>query len=241
MNEQMRDWEAEATKDGWNPDFEGEGAKTAQEYVETGEKIAGIATKKARKLEAELDEVKASVATMKDQFIEQTKRTVERERSERAKEVASLESRLAEAINNGDGEDYIRLGKQLEEVKASPVASDGAAINAKWAEKNTWYAADPVLRRYADSVAADLDNSGFHGSQQEFMDKVAEVTKKDMAHKFENPKRKETITGEEEFTQEEAGDNNYKALDAEAKAICDRLVSEGVLTQAQYVADYFGK
>ena len=54
-----RDYEAEAVKEGWNADYDGPNAKSAQEFVESGEKIAGIAVSKARKLEKTVEGLNA--------------------------------------------------------------------------------------------------------------------------------------------------------------------------------------
>ncbi len=41
--EDTRDYVAEATEQGWNPDFEGDKKVDAKTFVEKGERIAGIA------------------------------------------------------------------------------------------------------------------------------------------------------------------------------------------------------
>ena len=82
-----RDYVAEATKDGWNPDYEGKNAKSAQEFVESGEKITGIAVAKARKLETQLETLQSKIEDIertKGEFVEFNKRALEKERSEKA-------------------------------------------------------------------------------------------------------------------------------------------------------------
>ena len=50
-----RDYEAEAIKDGWNPNFEGEGKKDAKTFVEDGEKISGMLKNKIGHLEERIE------------------------------------------------------------------------------------------------------------------------------------------------------------------------------------------
>jgi len=239
------DYVALATKEGWNENYDGANAKTAQEFVEAGEQIAGIAVKKSRALEGKVEQLEENLAKMQvtqDTLARHHKHTVDRERQDRASEVTALEVKLSEALTNGEGDAHGLIGKQIADLKAQPEPGDGAEVSAAWAAKETWYTTDQVAKKYADVTAAELSNSDFKGTQAQFMAEVTRIVKKDLPERFENPKRTESMTeGNEGIEPEPAGDRSYKSLDAEAKAICDRLVSEGVLDKEQYLNDYYGE
>lgn len=243
-----RDFEAEARKDGWVPKDEWNGPseqwKDAQTFVENGERIAGLATSKARKLEKTVEELQAKVGELdisnKDlaQFYQ---RALEKERQDKAALIEKLEQEQVKAINEGDGETYLRKKKEMEKLQYEPESRPGEQPWAKeWASENPWYANDTVARGVANAIAEDLRKQGFNDTGKNFLDEVAKRTKAELPDRFKNPKRASSITGGNGAEADEtvANKKSYDGLPAAAKAVCDRLVAQGVLTREQYVADY---
>ncbi|GAF67584.1 unnamed protein product, partial [marine sediment metagenome] len=73
MTEVERDYEAEASEQGWNKDFDGPNKTDAKTFVERGEQIAGILKSKNTKLEDRLHRLEQS----NKQFGEYHKKTLE--------------------------------------------------------------------------------------------------------------------------------------------------------------------
>lgn len=249
MSEEERNFEQEARKDGWVPRDEWKGPEEkwteAQTFVENGEKIAGIAVKKARKLEetvetlqSQIDEIQAT----KREFVEFNTRALERERKEKAALIAKLEEQQVEAINQGDGETYLQTKRKIQEIQSEPEQRAGQQEWAKkWASENPWYAKDTIARGVANAVAEEMRKQGVEDNGKDFLDEVARRTKEALPNKFENPNRKKGITGGEGKESDEtapAGQHSYENLDAEAKAACDRFVAEGLMTKKQYIDTY---
>ena len=247
--QEERNYEAEASKDGWVPqdEWHGDASKwtDAETFVKNGEKIAGIAVKKARRLEEQVETLQTQFDELqhtKKQFAEFHQRALEKERAEKAALIDKLEQKQVEAINEGDGETYLRLKKQIEQEQAQPEPQPGEQPWAKeWASENRWYASDKKLRRIANVIADEMREEGFPDGGKDFLDEVARRTKETMPDKFENPNRKNGIaSGDGKETDETAtpSGRSYDALPADAKAACDRFVAEGLMTKAQYVEDY---
>ena len=64
MDEENRNYEAEAKAQGWNPDYEGENKVDAKLFVEKGEKIAGILKSKNTRLEDRIQILESSNQAM---------------------------------------------------------------------------------------------------------------------------------------------------------------------------------
>lgn len=244
-----RDFAAEAAKDGWVPQEAWKGSPTkwtdAQTFVENGEKIAGIAVAKARKLEATIETMQTrlkDIESTKAEFVRFNQRALEKERAEKAELLAQLEDQQVAAINEGDGQAYLNIKKKIEQVNAKPEPRPGEEPWAReWAEENGWYADDIVLRGAANEIATELRRQGFPDTGKNFMNEVSKRVKAALPEKFQNPNRKNGITGGDGTKTDETapvGERSYAALDSEAKAACDRFVAEGLLTKEQYVQTY---
>jgi hypothetical protein len=240
-----RDYEAEATKEGWNADYDGANAKTAQEFVESGEKIAGIAVSKARKLEKTVEGLNARLETMestKAEFVDFNQRALAKERQEKDKAIAELKAERSEAISEGDGQRVTMLEDKLEEAQAAPQVQPGQEPWAReWASENPWYATDHIRRGAADGIANQLRQMNFPDTGKNFMDEVSRQVREAFPAKFENPNRKQGITnGDGTKTDETApkGERSFDALPSDAQAACDRFVAEGLMTKKDYLATY---
>ena len=240
-----RDYEAEAKKDGWNADYDGKNAKTAQEFVEAGENIRGIAVARARKLEEQLETMQTrmdDIEATKREFTELNQRALAKERAEKAELVAKLEQRQIEAINEGDGDGYLRAKREIEKAQSVPEPRPGEEPWARaWAADNPWYAQDAVRRGVANAMAEELRKEGFSDTGRNFMDEVTKRTMKAIPEKFENPNRKNGITGGDGTKTDETatgGERSFEALPSDAKAACERFVAEGFGSKKDYLDVY---
>ena len=116
-----RDYEAEATEQGWNPDFDGPNKTDAKTFVEKGEKIAGIANKRVKTLEDRIHRLEDS----NKQFGEYHKQTLEQQRKESEKQIHTLQAEVAQAVTDGDGQAYTRaITVKLITLKSAAGCSD---------------------------------------------------------------------------------------------------------------------
>ena len=241
-----RDFVAEAKSEGWRPKDEWKGDPDkwveAETFVERGEKISGILKSKVDRLEQRLN--KAEKANQ--QFGEYHKKTIEKERKEYERRITHLESLRSEAIDNGDGQTFTKIDREIGSIKQNmpsppeePYSMD--PIEAQWLTSNQWYNSDQNMRAYADGVSDVVASEGYQGQAR--LDEITRRTKETFPDKFGNPNRdREGNTGGGAPVDEApAKKASYKNLDKEGKEACDDFVSQGFMTQDEYVKQYFSE
>jgi len=234
-----RDYEAEAKEQGWNPDYDGPNKRSAQEFVEKGDQIAGILKSKVDRLERNV----ASLTNSNREFGEYHKKIIDSERRKNAERISELQSQIGQSITDGDGQAYKRLNGEIEEIRRleEPAQSDADAWNTLsqgWAAENQWYATNSKLATYADGVSDQIRAQGYTGPA--YFAELTRRVKEDNPEEFKNPK-KTTPQG----VEDEGGDSGsskgtktFKDLPADAKAQCKEFVADGFMTTADYVSQY---
>lgn len=245
MSEEERNFEKEASSEGWRPQEEWKGDPekwvTAETFVERGEKIAGILKSKVDRLASEVQHLKQSNA----KFGEYHKKTIERERLESEQKIQALETMLSEAVDAGDGKTFTRVNRELSNLKQNiPVEQPEFSIDpieAQWLTDNPWYNNDPQLRAMADGVSNAVDLEGFMGQSR--LDEITRRVKETFPDKFDNPNRKRepTVGDGSPQVEEPVKAKSYKNLPKDAKEACDGFVKDGFMTKEDYVEQYFSE
>jgi len=243
-----RDFVAEASKEGWvsQDQWKGDPKKwsDAETFVQNGERIAGIAVSKARKLESTVEELNARLAEVelaKQDFVAFNQKALERERREKEVLLERLEAAQAEAVGTGDTEAFKAATRQIKEIQSAKPPPAQTEWAKQWANDNSWYAKDGVARAVANDIAEQLRNQGYKDEGRNFLDEVTRRTQEMIPERFENPTRRTSITSGAGKASDETNSpkaRSYDALPDDAKAVCDRLVSQGMLTKKDYIRDY---
>ncbi len=241
MNEEsVRDYESEATEQGWNPDFDGPNKTDAKTFVEKGERIAGIANKKNKKLEHRIEHLEDA----NRKFGEYHKETIAQQQQKNAERVAELEAKVAQAITDGDGQEYTRANREIETLKSNTVAPTDdaqawAVMTQEWIGDNKWYQDNPKLAAYADGVSDRIRAQGYTGNAY-FSELTANVMET-FPDEFEAPKKAAASAVESPgqlSTPVSSKDRTYDNLDPTSKAACDDFVKQGFMTQDDYLSTY---
>ena len=156
-----RNFEAEAKEQGWKP----EGPLDAQAFVEKGEKIAGI-------LKSRVDKQDSIIKQLQDsnkKFGEYQSGLLAKEKQKSADLLVQLESERAVAINDGDGQAFTRLDKEIAQTRKELDAPDPNVVDASqwnqmaqsWVADNQWYNTNNKLNVYADGLGEKLQAQGF--------------------------------------------------------------------------------
>jgi len=243
-----RNFAEEASREGWVPQEQWKGDPKkwtdAETFVQNGERIAGIAVKKARNLEATVEELNARLAEVelaKQDFVAFTQKSLERERREKEILLERLEAQQAEAVGTGDTEAFKAATRQIKEIQSAKPPPAQTEWAKEWAKENDWYTKDAVSRAVANDIAEQLRNQGYKDEGRNFLDEVTRRTQEMIPERFENPVRRTSITsGAGKASDETASPKarSYEALPDAAKAVCDRLVAQGLLKQKDYIRDY---
>lgn len=259
MTDVMSEAEQEARSQGWVPkeEFKGdpEGWVDAEKFVERGEKIAAIATKKAKEIEIELKELKKAREEDKKTFGEFKQylddvRVKEKEAWENwhKTEMANIKAAKKEAIKEGDNEKLAEIEeykdtveekyKEAKEKQKEPDVKTETHDNSAfkdWIKENSWYKDDEDLRIYADGYGATLQGK-YIG--EEFLTKVSERVKEKFPDKFSNPNREKSNTVEGAGGHKQSKGKTFDDLPPHAKAACNKFCNTiPGFTKEQYLKD----
>lgn len=139
--------ESLAIEQGWRPDFEGEGAKTAAEYIRHS---TTIDKKKSITIEGQnnkIDELSNAMSKMQETFNATVEQQNSRHAAELESKMAKLEEQKETAIDEADGAEVKRIEKKMaavesqkkETVKSTPQVTKEQKIFEDWhADKAGW-------------------------------------------------------------------------------------------------------
>lgn len=245
----MSEIEEKAKSQGWNPDFEGPGAKTAEEFVRDGERIAAISSKNNKKLSEEIAGLKTTIETQNTNFSDfqkqQFKAIHEASKTGYDKAVKEIEEKQLAAVEDGDTDKYKELDKEKKDLKKPVVTTPKAEEKPKvdpefltWHKDNSWYKAtnpDDVSMA-ADTYATALGKQqpGLVGA--DFYKAVEKHIKTVFPDKFSN--QQSNLDTSEHSTQKKSGGKKYSDLPAELKKSCDLQCERMGLKREDWVKAY---
>jgi len=192
--------ETEAREQGWLPEEEFKAAypdkkwRDAEDFVERGEFMNRIKSLdyRNRTQEKKLSKMAADVGGMKEAFA--IAKEAERKRARR-----EIMAERDQAVKDEDSDKAAELETRLDELNETPKAPDQKdeisaeeeRIQQEWADKNKWFATEPELQAHAMSYAAVLmKNNKDNLIGMDFLDKVAEETKKRYPEKFPDEQKR---------------------------------------------------
>ena len=256
------DVEERAKTMGWVPkdDFKGDPERwtSAEDYVDKADNIMPIMRAQNKKYEEKL-KAQSSVIESTNAELKSMKKTVENivrvntKVSENAYERAleTIRTEQATAIENNDGEKFKELEadkdklieNKPEKIVVEESKPDGNPEFDEWVTSNDWYTKDIELRNYSDFMAGVVSKENPQLTGTELFDAVKDRVKATFPSKFENPNRQEpgaVDAGTNQGSNTGTGDGTaYRDLPADAKAVCDQQVADGLVTQEEYVSIYF--
>ena len=244
----MSEVEEKAKAQGWNPDYKGENAKSAEQFIEDGLKIAPIAAERVNKLTDDVAALTQSNKTLTDNISEfingQHKVTAEAEKRGYDKAVGEIADKKRAAVAEGDTDTYDALDKEEKKLKkpeAAPTPKEKPKPNPEfdsWVKDNMWYANDSDLQAAADTYAevlvkrkpALVGTPGFFKDVEKHIKLIFPDSFKASTPKLD--------TSENNGSRQE-GKTGYSDLPPEAKKQCDRQCKLMKLDKKAWAASYF--
>jgi len=262
---QVPEVESEARAQGWVAKEEFRGSEDdwvdAETFVRRGKEIMPILRKNNEKLLKELNEAKKAAEEARQaarEFKEFQKDQFERKSKELETQLEQLKQAKREAINLGEGDRAVaiddamdqlkeerlvakeELKKAEEAAKAPPPVTQDPLIN-DWIERNDWFGKDRRLTTLANAIGTDLRQQDPNLMGKAFLDKLDAELAETMPEKFGKKKTPNPMDGSPNGINRPSaskGKKSYDNLPSEAKAACDRFVSQKLMTREQYVAEY---
>jgi hypothetical protein len=232
------DVEKQAMAQGWVPEdqYEGTGKwRTAEDFLDRGEFFS------------KMDEQKRQIKSL-DAALTETKRHIARVRAnEYNRALAALRTEKKQAINDGDGDRVVEIDEQINNTRVA-ASQEIAAISQPpqmpasqapvfmiWENRNPWYNQDRAMKIYADTVAEELVQRGIT-NPTELLAETERRTKKEFAHKFNNPNRSKPGVVESSGNKGTGSREKFE-LSAEETQVMNKFVKHGVMTREEYIAD----
>lgn len=150
--------ESLAQEAGWRPDFEGEGAKTAAEFLRHGQTINKKQTGTIKGQNDKIEELKTATSKMSEMMADmQTSfnKTVETQTAQHNAELdrqrQELEEKRNNAIDEADRSEVNKIDKQIKDIDSqkkeaettqSNVTSEAEKYAKKWENDNAWLRTD---------------------------------------------------------------------------------------------------
>jgi len=245
-----RDWEAEASKEGWTDkdNFNGDPDKwkSAEQFVKDGENILPILKSRLEKQEEVnktlLDKMDATGKTVKELGEHYKKVVADTKIKAYEQALKDIAEKQREAVAEQDTEAFDRLEKERKDLQP-PIKPEANTDTPPpefepWQNENPWYNSDFEMTEYANSVRDFVFKRTPGIRPAKFFEEITNEVKKRFPEKFEPPKKNQTVEGDTGTETKSSGKRTYKNLPADAKRICDDLVKQGHLTKEAYVEDY---
>jgi hypothetical protein len=175
----------QAREQGWRPEEEYDGPADkfigAKEYLDRAEHILPIIRSRDRDSRAQISALKAEVENLKKDSLEAVERATANARREFRTQYDDLKKLQAQAVSDGDGEAFARIGGEMEKLvsdsqpKKVEIARDEhppalKEAGAAFQSRNTWFEKDERKTRVAMAYAPDFLKSrpDLKGSPQFF-------------------------------------------------------------------------
>lgn len=237
--------EEKAKAQGWRPDFKGENAKSAAQFLEDGNNIAPMQAERNEKLTNEVLELKSDLKGFIDQ---QHKVTAEARKAGYEKAMAEIKKQKLEAVSEADVEKVKELDREEDKLRKNhasetteqPKNQDDPDFH-KWAPNNKWYKRDSSEKEtiLADSVGGVLRRTRPELVGPEFYNEV----KKQVALVYPHINGKKAVnkldTSDHTSGSGNTDKRSYSDLPPEAKKACDMQVKKYGIKKEEYVKNYF--
>lgn len=242
---EARDYEAEASKEGWAPQEQWKGDqskwKTAQKFVEDGENINGILKSRLDRQDTRINEL---LNSNKD-LAAMGKKALQKEKAESERLLGELASVRKQAITDGDGDAFEKADEAMQHLRDSQVSKPEqqpmAPAAQAWVAENKWYGTNQTLSIQADGIADRLRAQGYDDTSPGYFEQLTLQVKEAFPNEFENPNRNRAGTTEA-GGERGSGDSDKKSFDdlpQDAKAQYEVFLRDiPEFTKEDYLSQY---
>lgn len=232
-----RNFEAEASKLGWQPEdkFKGDTSKwiDAKTFVERGETVLPIVKAQLRKTQLEMEELRKSAKEFEAFNEAASKREVAEWKTKYEEAIRSK----SEALTNGNGEAFIEAETAQRELEANRPQTKTAVkvdpVFTAWCAENEWYGTDKKKTIRANAIGATLSDGedGLRGRAlyDAVNAELAEMEESAVVNRGSAQRGGRSAGGTK-------GARSYENLKPDFKAKCDKYVKEFGIKQEQYLA-----
>lgn len=249
-----------AQRMGWIPPEQFKGSKDnfvpADKFVQRAEEMMPIMKTQLNKYDEKVQKYESEIMGLKSTLDAQKKTTeklvkMSKTISERAYEQAKkdLVRQQAQAVSDGDVEKWQALEEQKDKLeKPDPIEMEKEPVQQnpvfdQWHQGNDWYLKDSDMTIWANGYAQQIQTQSPTMPYDQVLKTVETKAKEVFSHKFENPNRQQAPAVDSGNGSADVKPNKktYNSLPADAKAACENVVAQGLMTKEEYVKEYFSE
>lgn len=234
-----------AKKMGWDPEYKGENAKTAEEFILYSREIMDGMSKRVRNQSKQIGDLNYAMGELKSH----NEAVYQAEVSRLKRELKELKEKRKEAVTDGDNERVAFLDEQIKEINSVPAPKkpdtppplpDGFE---EWNETNQWFGTDTELTQTADNMFEELkrDDPVFRAlPYKRKLKKIESLIKNEFPEKFESEKKPTPPAGGVESGGKKAAKSKvYTLADLpdDLKKTAKIFERQGVMSVKDYIAD----
>ena len=241
---------------GWNPDFKGEGAKTAKEYILNSRAIQDTQKRQNERLKKQNEAKDAEHRANIQKLYEHQKAVRDAEVGRLQAEIADLKEQREKAIDDGDSKAVKRLDGKIDKITRSvppeppkPVATapnwDPAEVD-EWMAERKWTKDEEVgafLNEYVAEFVETKDGKPVRikGDIHRILSAAERKAKELYPEKFEAKPKAAPVEGAK-ARPSGTKKTSFDELPADAKKIYREFKDMGVeMTQEEYTKDWLAK
>ena len=265
--ETVSEVEQQAMADGWAPKEKWKGPEdqwiSAEEFVERGKQLNPILRANNERLKRELEKKNQlheqelnALRQSAEKFQNFVKEAAERKVQELEAQVQQLRVARAEAQGENDYQRVAKIEDAIDQTKVQvqQAKQDAAApplppkahetpIDPKlqaWMDSNPWYGDEKYMEEsdIVTAIGASIRKTHPKISGEEWLEMLEERIDERGIRPSKQRKGPSPESGDRSSRANPRGGKTYSNLPAEAKTVCDELVSQKLLTREQYVADF---
>lgn len=253
--------EQKAKRMGWVEEDRFRGDKSrwvdAEKFVERGEEELPILRERLRKMDGTIVSLNNKIAGMRDTFGEFKEHQRKITASAYKKAMADIKAKQRAAAEEGDIETFDLVEKEKAELldrytEEQPKENDTARKRLSpeeeasykefddWVSENKWYANDPTLKGYAQSLSVEIQKrDNIHGL--DLYNAVKEDVMTRFPEKFKDRAAERTAVfgGGDYVPSSKTSGRSFKDLPKDAQMQCLKFIKEiPGYTKKEYVNDY---
>jgi hypothetical protein len=207
----------------------------ADKYVERGETLIPIMKSQMGKYENKITNLEAQVESQKKTTEKLLKmgETVQKRAYEQAKR--DLTQQQVQAVSDGNVEEWQKLEDKKDSLPQPEVIEAEKPVESpvfdQWHTGNEWYLKDEDMTDFANLHGQKLQNQNPNMPYDQVLQTVEAKIKETFPAKFQNPNREipSTVDGSvNRQVAEKTNGQSYNDLDANAKAMCNQNVEQGL-------------
>lgn len=225
------------------------------DYIDTSDEEVAETPDQFAKFEEKLDEISSKyeqrIAQLEAQLQNVAAKDANVELASYDAAIARLKAERREALSMGDMDTFEAAEEQLDKIKgekaelelklkqkAPPAKAPPPPEFVTWNKSNKWFGTNEEMTQVALAIGPVIEKQNPGMNPVQILAKVSAYMKAKYPKAFAVPANmnKTNNTG----TRQKGGNGkSYRDLPADAKAACDEWVSEGKMTQEQYVKSYY--